>query len=273
VLGRRDDGYHEIDTMLQSISLLDVVRLEFGLGKGVEVIAGDFGSGTPEDETNLAWRAAAELAARCGADLSGLRIQLVKRIPPASGLGGGASDAASTLRLLQEAWPEATGSDLLDAAVAAGSDVAFFLVGGTARATGRGEYVEPLPDLGEHGVVLFLPGDTLERKTARMFAALDELPFDDGSITEALAQRLPGEVRGTDIYNAFERVAFDMFPGLAALWEDLETRIGEPIHLAGAGPTMFWIGPPREAPSVAARAQGLPCRVIETRTSPSPWRR
>jgi 4-diphosphocytidyl-2C-methyl-D-erythritol kinase len=105
-----------------------------------------------------------------------------------------------------------------------------------------------------------------------MFAALAAFPFDDDAVSTALRARLRCQLRGADIYNAFERVAFEMFPGLAALWEELETRIGEPIRLAGAGPTLFWIGPPDEAAAVAERAGGLPCTVIETRTSPSLWR-
>jgi 4-diphosphocytidyl-2-C-methyl-D-erythritol kinase len=273
VLGKREDGYHDIDTVLQTISLTDVVRLEFGTSTGVEVMAGDFAAGTPAGETNLAWKAAVELARRCGRDVSALQIRLVKQIPAAAGLGGGASDAASTLRLLQEAWPEVTERDLLESAAAVGSDVPFFLMGGTARATGRGERVEPLPDIAEHGVVLFVPPTTMEQKTARLFAALDELPFDDGSVAASFVATPPAQIRGADIYNAFERVAFDVFPRLAALWEDLETRIGEPIRLAGAGPTLFWIGPLGEVRSVAARAESLPCTVIETRTSPSLWSR
>jgi 4-diphosphocytidyl-2-C-methyl-D-erythritol kinase len=178
------------------------------------------------------------------------------------------------IRLLQRAWPKAEQWMLAVAAASTGSDVTAIADGGTVFAFGRGEMVLPCAsELPEHGVVLFVPPESLEKKTARMFAALDGLPADDGSIVEALQDRLPCQLRGADIYNAFERVAFDMFPGLAELWDDLETRIGEPIHLAGAGPTMFWIGPTGEARGVAARAQGLPCTVIETRTSPSLWRR
>ncbi|MEX1103317.1 MAG: hypothetical protein WED87_03645, partial [Dehalococcoidia bacterium] len=254
-----------------TLELADTVTLSFGMTPGV-TLSGAYTEGTPADEANLAWRAAANLASQLGRSIENLRVELVKRVPPASGLGGGASDAASTLGLLQEAWPEATDRDLLESAIAVGSDVAFFLVGGTACATGRGERVETLSDIPEHGVVLFIPPDTLERKTARLFAALDELPFDDGSVSAAFVASPPNQLLGADIYNAFERVAFDMFPALATLWEDLENRIGEAIRLAGAGPTLFWIGPPGEAASVAARARGLPCTVIETRTSPSLWR-
>ncbi|MEX0781322.1 MAG: 4-(cytidine 5'-diphospho)-2-C-methyl-D-erythritol kinase [Dehalococcoidia bacterium] len=271
VLGKREDGYHDIATVIQTLELADVVTLNFDCEPGLTV-TGRFASGTPADAGNLVTRAANELGRIVGRDGGSLHITLDKRIPAAGGLGGGASDAGTILRLLHRAWHEVTDGQLLESGIAVGSDVAFFLIGGTARATGRGERVQSLPDIVEHGVVLFVPPDTLERKTARLFAALDELPFDDGSVAGAFVANPPERLSSADIFNAFERVAFDMFPGLATLWEDLENRIGEPIRLAGAGPTLFWIGPPGEAASVAARAQGLPCTVIETRTSPSLWR-
>ncbi len=274
VLGRREDGYHEVDTILQTLHFGDTITWRRGSGPTVDLtdLTGPYEGRTPEDDTNLAVRAANELARLTGL-VQEHHIAMVKRIPPASGLGGGASDAAAILRLLQRVHPEITDDHLLAAASAVGSDPPFFLSGATARARGRGELVEPLPSLPEHGVVLFVPPLTLERKTARLFAELDKLPFDDGSMAAALAAHPPWYIRGADIYNAFERVAFDVFPGLASLWEDLETRIEEPIHLAGAGPTLFWIGPVDEASSAAARAEGLPCTTILTRTSPSLWRR
>lgn len=272
VLGKREDGYHEVDTVLQTLELADEVGIEFDRDAGLSV-TGLFADGTPGDGENLVMRAADQLGNLVGEDPSRLHITLDKRIPAAGGLGGGASDAATTLRLLQRAWPSVTRDLLFEAANAIGSDVPFFFTGGTARATGRGERVGPVLELADHGVVLFAPGATLERKTARLFAALDAMPFDDGSVAAAWAGNPPVQIRTTDIYNAFERVAFDMFPGLASLWEDLETRVGEPIRLAGAGPTLFWIGPMEEASSVAAKAEGLPCTVIQTRTSPSLWRR
>ena len=92
-------------------------------------------------------------------------------------------------------------------------------------------------------------------------------------MSAALAARLPAHVTGADLYNSFERVAFDCFPGLAALWEGLEARTGEPIRLAGAGPTLFWIGPPADAARVSEAAAGLDCAVIATATAGSSWRR
>jgi 4-diphosphocytidyl-2-C-methyl-D-erythritol kinase len=269
VLGRRDDGYHDIATVIQTLELADEVRLDFDAPAGVEVV-GPFSPGVPCDESNLALRAARCLAQRLGRD-DIPRISMEKNVPPAGGLGGGASDAATTLRLLKGAW-RATEDDIIGAANVVGSDEAALVLGGTVRASGRGEVVDPLPPLPRHGVVLFLPPGTIERKTERLFAALDSLPFDDGAVSRRFSARAPGALNAADIFNAFERVAFDMFPGLAQLWEELERRVGEPIHLAGAGPTLFWIGPAGEAGAIAERAAGLPCSVIATRTADSLWR-
>jgi 4-diphosphocytidyl-2-C-methyl-D-erythritol kinase len=271
VCGKREDGYHELSTVLQTLELADTVTLSHAPTPGVTV-SGPYAPGTPADATNLAWRAAEHLAQRVGGSVDGLHVHLEKHIPAAGGLGGGASDAATTLRLLQRWWPRATDDDLLAAANAVGSDEAFFLCGGTALATGRGESVWPLPGIPRHGVVLFIPATTLERKTARVFAALAGQPFDDGSVAAAFAAHPPAGIAAADVYNAFERVALDLFPGLAALWEALEQRTGDPVRLAGAGPTLFWIGSVDRAPAIAAAGDGLPCTTVLTATAPSLWR-
>ncbi len=265
VLGRRADGYHEIDTILQTLDLADEVHLIFDAEPGVST-AGPFANGTPTDESNLAWRAATELARRCSESVDGLHIHLEKRIPAAGGLGGGASDAATTLRLLQQHWSTARDEMVFEAATSVGSDEAFFLAGGTARARGRGERISRLPPFRRHGIVLFVPEATIEHKTARMFAAVDALPFDTGTVAGAFAASSPAAMTSADGYNSFERVAFNLFDGLAYLWERLERRVREPVRLAGAGPVLFWIGHERNAAAVAAAAEGLPCTIIETAT-------
>lgn len=271
VLGRRGDGYHELDTILQTLELADSVELDFRRPAGVSV-QGPFAAGTPADESNLAFRAAKQLAARLGqADLP--HITLEKRIPAAGGLGGGASDAATVLRLLQRRWRGATDELLLDVAAEVGSDEPALVLGGTVRARGRGERVTALPDLPPHGVVLFVPPFTIERKTAAMFAALSSHAFDDGRVAERFACSPLAPFAATDVYNAFERVAYDVFPQLAALAADLEERTGEPVRLAGAGPVLFWLGPPAGAPRIATAAFGADCTVISTATAGSLWAR
>lgn len=269
----RPDGYHDLSSILQTLALADEVALRPASAPAMEV-TGPFADGVPTDAANLAWRAVDALAEALGRDPEPLRIRIDKRIPAAGGLGGGASDAATVLRLLARRWPDVTEDALATAAAAVGSDEPFFLAGGTALAEGRGERVAPLPDLPEHGVVLFIPPDTLPNKTATLFRALDrDGQVDGATVSTALAKRLPVRVTGADLYNSFERVAFDCFPGLAELWEALEERTGEAIRLAGAGPTLFWIGPPDGAARVARAAAGLDCAGIATATAGSLWRR
>ncbi|MBK9344693.1 MAG: hypothetical protein IPN07_17045, partial [Dehalococcoidia bacterium] len=113
---------------------------------------------------------------------------------------------------------------------------------------------------------LFIPLLTIGQKTPRMFAALDRYPFDSGSVAEQFARERPQRVSNEVTFNAFERVAFELFPWLAALWRDLEERIGEAVRLAGAGPCLFWIGKSGRGETVAAKAAGADCEVISTRT-------
>lgn len=266
VLGPRPDGYHEIDTIFQELELADRVTVSFGGGAGVTA-SGPWAAGTPCDATNLAWRAAERLAARAGRTTAGLSIQLHKEIPPAGGLGGGASDAAAVLKLLAAAWAGVTPEMVQSVAEEVGSDEAFFLEGGTARGRGRGEMIEPLPSLPLHDVVLFIPPATIERKTARMFAALDALPFEPGRAAEKLASGLPRSVTPGDLSNTFERVAWEIFPGLDRLRRAVEECIASAVRMAGAGPTLFWIGPPGNGRRVAAAAAGLDCTVVRTSTA------
>ncbi len=271
--GKRADGYHELASVLQTLALADEVALRPAEARAIAV-EGPFAAGVPRDAGNLVWRAIDALADAVGREPEPFRVRLVKRIPAAGGLGGGASDAATALRLLARRWPEADEAALARAAAAVGSDEPFFLAGGTALAEGRGERVTPLPDLPAHGVVLFVPRETLPRKTAALFAALDRDGRRDGfGRAAAFARRPPARLTPDALFNGFERVAFECFPGLAALRGEIEARTGERVRLAGAGPTLFWIGPPHETERVRAAAAGLECAVIATATAGSPWRR
>lgn len=271
VLGLRDDGYHELRTVVQTIALADVVTVRFAVGGPRVVVTGPYACATPTAEDNLAWRAAAALAGRLGRTLDGLSIAIEKRIPPAGGLGGGASDAATVLRLLQRHWPGVMDEDIIAAANEVGSDEAALALGGTVLARGRGDIVTPLPPLPPHGVVLFLSESDGHGKTTRMFARLAGSSHDDGSRTEALVQRLPARLSSRDVYNRFDEAARTAFPGLDGLWHDIERRIGEPVHLAGAGPALFWIGHPSQAAAIAAKAAGCAATVVATAIAPSPW--
>ena len=138
ILGRRADGFHEVKTVLQTIDLQDQLEIETAPALTVEC-----DDPSLSGETNLVWRAASDLAAHAGTE-PGARIFLRKAIPVGMGLGGGSSDAAAALLSLNELWGLGLNVDeLAGLASGIGSDVAFFLWGGTALASGRGEIIEP----------------------------------------------------------------------------------------------------------------------------------
>lgn len=145
VLGRRDDGYHDVETLLLPISLADQVTVEPASELTVS-LEGPAADGVPPEEANLALRAARALAAEAGgADPPGAHITIEKRIPVAAGLGGGSADAATTLLLLDELWSSGMDRDTLARLAAeVGSDVPAMLLGEPAYARGRGEIVEPV---------------------------------------------------------------------------------------------------------------------------------
>ena len=145
VLGRRDDGYHDVETLLLPVSLADDVTVE-PADELTLSLEGPAAEGVPDNDTNLALRAARALAAEAGgARPPGARISIHKRIPVAAGLGGGSADAATTLLLLDELWGTGIGRDgLARAAADVGSDVPAMLLGEPAYVRGRGEIVEPV---------------------------------------------------------------------------------------------------------------------------------
>jgi 4-diphosphocytidyl-2-C-methyl-D-erythritol kinase len=247
VLGRRGDGYHEVRTVMQTIDLCDELELEPGEGLELEV------DGPHEaTEDDLVLRAAALLEEGRG---RGAQMRLTKRIPVAAGLGGGSSDAAAALRGLNHV--RGLGHDTQQLAALAsqiGSDVAFFLAGGTALAEGRGERVTPLPDAAQTWLVLLVPPLHLAEKTRRMYEALTPADFTDGSRTGALVERIRnGEgVRENDLFNAFERAAYEVFEGLEGYREALLAAGARRVHLAGAGPALFALAE-GEAPANAIR--------------------
>jgi 4-diphosphocytidyl-2-C-methyl-D-erythritol kinase len=237
VLGKRPDGFHEIRSVLQTINLGDSLR--FQTGRGIT-----FKSDLPgwATEQSLAARAVNLLQEVTGCS-RGAAIEVEKRIPLVSGLGGDSSDAAATLRGLNELWGLGLSHKrLLDLAAQLGSDVAFFLYGGMALVEGRGELVTPLPELPHMWVVLVVPDvPGLPEKTKELYSVLKKNHYTDGKITERLVKaiRAGREFEPSLLFNTFENVAFDCFSGLKVYREHI-IKLGAPhVHLAGSGPTLF----------------------------------
>ncbi len=172
VLGLRGDGYHDVRTILQSIALADTLVLTPRRGP---FTVRSRAQAMPRDRENLIWRAAAALWRALGrsGDPSGVAVTIRKVVPAGAGLGGASSDAASALQALRRIWaPDAPDRLLRDVAAAVGSDVPFFLQGGTVVATGRGEWTRRLAPVDPCEVVLGVPG--FEVSTAAAYRWWDE---------------------------------------------------------------------------------------------------
>jgi 4-diphosphocytidyl-2-C-methyl-D-erythritol kinase len=237
VLGQRPDGFHEVKTILQTIDLCDSLELETAAELTLEAT----GEGLPPPPENLTMRAARLLRERTGYS-GGARIRLSKTIPVAAGLGGGSSDAAAALRGLDRLWSLALPHErLVELAAEVGSDVPFFLRGGTALAEGRGERITPLPDTPRTTILVVVPPLSIPHKTQRMYSLLGPRDYSDGAASDRFADALrQGQpLRESDLYDVFDSPAFRAFPELQACRQALTEAGAEAVHLAGSGPALF----------------------------------
>ena len=247
VFSKRADGYHSMASVLQSISLHDTLvltrREEPGLGFTCDAPAA---AGIPADATNLVVRAAQSAlnaAEAAGHTIrGGVDLHLIKRVPAQAGLGGGSSDAAAALRgidaLLGLELPKST---LHDCAAALGSDVPFFLMGGTATARGRGENLTALPDAPACLLVVVKPEENVS--TAWAYAQLDAIPERASHrATGRWEQALRNEDRDRLLAfqsNDFEQPVFTHFPRLAWLHDELMMAGASVAHLCGSGSALY----------------------------------
>ncbi len=241
ILGRRADGYHELETVFQTIELADrlLVAIEPG-PDAVELTCSD--PTLPSDARNLAWKAAAAVLERMPG-LGRVVITLDKRLPHGAGLGGGSSDAAAVLRALARLDGRVRALPLPALAAALGSDVPFFLLGGTAHAGGRGELLTALDDLPDQLVTLLMPAQGLA--TPGVFAALsdDERGPRPAQGAAAWGRALAQGPLGAGLHNRLAGPARRLHPGLDALLTALE-RMDTPCLLCGSGAACVVFGPP-----------------------------
>jgi 4-diphosphocytidyl-2-C-methyl-D-erythritol kinase len=258
VLGK-DNDYHRISSIVQSIDLCDV--LSFELEKEI-----CFDCDEPSlKHDNLVMRGASLLKESTKCDL-GARIELRKSIPWGVGLGGGSSDAAATLLALNELWRSGLSlSELVPLAFKLGSDVPFFIHKGTALVEGKGEKVTPLPSLPSTSFVLLVPPLLrVQGKTKQMYNRLRVADFTGGQFVQAALSSLRRSQRPDPdvMFNVFEKVALDFFPGLDKYRRILEEAGAPRVYLAGSGPCLFtFFSGKREAVGVFSRLkkQGAEC--------------
>ena len=261
VLGRRADGYYEVRTVLAAVDLADELELDEADGLVLRVEP----EGAAPVEDNLVLRAAALLqdAAPAGA---GAAIVLRKRIPTAAGLGGGSSDAAAALLGLRRLWDlDLSEGMLAKLAALLGADVPFFLRGGTALATGRGEQLRPLPQPMEGFAVVVAPEVPDDGKTERLYDMLGPRHFSDGGRAAVVARRITdGVPLGRTLFSAFEAVAplaYESYEPLRSAFAEAGAR----AMLSGAGPAMFALaGGETAADAIAERmvSAGYDARAV-----------
>ncbi len=240
VLGRREDGYHEIKMVMQSVSLADRVTLAVEPGEGISASA-DLNF-LPHDQRNLAVAAALRLREAVGGEWGKVSITLNKRVPVCAGMAGGSSDAAAVLRGLNTLLKlELSPGELAKIGEKVGSDVPYCVLGGTALAEGRGERITPLPPLPPCSVVLAKPEFPVS--TPELFARIDsrqpKCHPDTAGILKALeAGDLPGVARR--LFNVFEEVLPDR---KRMRVEELKGELlrcgGLGAGMSGTGPTVF----------------------------------
>ncbi len=237
VHGLRRDGYHEIVTLFQAIDLWDVLDADDAETLTLEVSCDSI----PADETNLVLRAARLLHARVArARGRGARLRLAKDIPAGGGLGGGSSDAAGALALLNALWTlELPPAELGALAIELGSDVPFFLWGGTALGTGRGETIQPLPTVPVRPIVLGCPSFGLA--TREVYRGLGAA-LTVRSVGVTVPRLFVKFAEGNDfarVTNDLETAAFAMRGELGAFRDALLSTGAEVALLSGSGSAVF----------------------------------
>lgn len=254
VLGKRFDGYHELDTVMQSISLNDTVYIE--KSDKITVECGEFGG-----EDNIAFKAAEAFFKASGIN-AGAKIKIEKRIPSAAGMGGGSADAAAVLVGLDKLYEaELSYERLLSVAVKLGADVPFLIRGGTARAKGIGELLEPLKPIG--GCYFLIAKGENKPSTGEMFRRLDSAKYNKPDIEKTVSALNSGDLSA--VFSSLDN-------SFAALWQESHVKAellktdADGVSLSGSGPAWFAVYRDKEkavAAEKALKALRIPVFICE----------
>ena len=243
IVRKREDGYHDLETVFQRVTLFDRLRVEWRQSEGVRLACPD--SDLPEDRGNLVWRAAEAFLSRVGAE-RGVSLTLWKSIPVSAGLGGGSSDAASALLALNQLFGNPLSrTDLSSLGVSLGADVPFFIMEtSTALGEGIGDRLTPVT-LPRMWFVLAHP--TFEVSTAMVYGALDlRLTRQNWDVKSALLNQSSLKIENL-LYNDLEKVSAKAYPEINAVREALVRAGSSRVLMSGSGPTVFGLFSGREA--------------------------
>jgi 4-diphosphocytidyl-2-C-methyl-D-erythritol kinase len=241
VLGKRDDGLHEIETIFQTVSLCDTLTFSSVEDERLELTCND--SNIPVDENNLIIRAANALREKYNIK-RGARIHLEKKIPSPGGLGGGSSDAAISLLALASLWNiKASKDELENIGTTLGADVPFFFTGGTALGTSLGNEINPLKDLPKRELLIVTPNVCVP--TAEAYKSLNATRLTKKTGVSILASSRLGEIINdsiqTVIHNDFEPVIFRLKPEIESVKKALIASGSNVALMSGSGASVFGI--------------------------------
>ena len=253
-MGKRPDGYHELRTLLQTVSAADELTFELA-GRGIEIHCDH--PEVPCDETNLVHRAATLLSDFTGAG-KGVHIEISKRLPVAAGVGGGSSNAAVTLLALQKLWDvRIAPRDLFSLGAKLGADVPFFFIGGTCLGVGRGDEIYPLADINEEFLLLVNAGIAVP--TRDVYANLPPELTNPGAVTKmplSLEAAYAAIARPGDpvpLSNDLENTVLARHPSLIEIKRRMKQAGARGVLMSGSGSTIFAIFDSAEARSDAER--------------------
>jgi 4-diphosphocytidyl-2-C-methyl-D-erythritol kinase len=253
ILKKRNDGYHEIKSVMQTINLCDCLTI--WEHEWIQIVPEYYnlpaGDALPNFDNynnfsdNLVFKAATTLQKITGFK-GGAAIQLKKTIPSCAGLGGGSSDAAATLRGLNKLWKlNLSREELAKIGSLIGSDIPFFIYGGTCLAMGRGEIIENIVSIQKKWLTLILLPLKIEQKTKRLYSFITPKDYSNGNFTTKFIRNMNNGLEN-NIFNVFEIVYNNVFKEYNYYLEKLLKITGKTFHLSGSGPTVFSISDSEE---------------------------
>ena len=250
VLGKRPDGYHDLQSVMQTISLRDDIEIDIGTGKPWKLLCSR--EDIPCDERNLAWKAAKVYCEAMNKDPDGLEIRITKRIPSQAGLGGGSADAAAVLRALNEHYGNPLSiMALAELGAQVGSDVPFCVVGGTAMVEGRGERIRMLPAMPDCVFVVCKPDFSIS--TPELFKKIDEKAIakrpDNRAMESAILSGDLGRV-AENFCNVFDPVVTEEHLELNYIKSIFNSYGSVGQQMTGSGSAVFCVVPEFEFAAV-----------------------
>ena len=250
VLGKREDGYHDLKSVMQAISIRDDIEIDVGTGKPWKLLCSM--EGIPCDERNLAWKAAKVFFDTIKQDPDGLEIRITKRIPMEAGLGGGSADAAAVLRALNRHYGNPLSIfALAELGAQVGSDVPFCVVCGTAMVEGRGEKLRVLPKVPECVFVVCKPDFSVS--TPELYKKIDQVAIpkhpDNQAMESALLAGDLGKV-AENVYNVFDPVVTEEHLELNYIKSIFNSYGALGYQMTGSGSAVFAIMPDFEYAAV-----------------------